>query len=63
MLGHKVIFGIFSTFKEETIKTISKYRVKLLHHQVLAGSCNLNPLGHPEHAGKDVGVPSYLDEM
>jgi len=33
MLGHKVIFSIFSTkFKKETNKTISKYRVKLLYH-------------------------------
>jgi len=32
MLGHKVIFCIFSTyFNTETIKTISKYQVKLLN--------------------------------
>jgi len=35
ILGHKVIFCIFSTqFNKETIKTISKYQVKLLYHQV-----------------------------
>jgi len=33
MLGHKVIFCIFSNqFNKKTIKTISKYQVKLLYH-------------------------------
>jgi len=32
MLGHKVIFCIFSTyFNKETIKTISKYQLKLYY--------------------------------
>jgi len=32
MLGHNVIFCIFSPkFSKETIKTISKYRVKLVY--------------------------------
>jgi len=56
MLGHKVIFCV-------SIKTILKYQVELLFHYVWAASRELNPLGHPANVGKDVGEPSYLDEM
>jgi len=37
--------------------------VKLLYRQVEAASCKLNPLGHLANVGKDIGEPSYLDEM
>jgi len=62
MLGHKVIFCIFSTyFNKQTIKTISKYQVKVLQWKPLnTSSVNAtNRLLHPNCLARNFPILSH----